>query len=345
MRNGTVVTNALMSGAVDDAAQVVVETLAELLEAETAAAWASTVDGWALTAVVGDAARRPDLGPDVAARLGFGSGRVLGPGDEELLVAAGLLTGAVVGLGAGPGRLVALVGNATEALFPTELPEPLTAFASQVAVALELAARRREAEDMAVLADRDRIARDLHDHVIQRLFAVGMSLESLGGLDLPEVAAARVRRSVSDLDDTIRDIRTTIFELQSQDSGSGLRSRALALLRAAERSMTARAEIHFEGVVDAVAEEPAADHALAVLREALSNVARHSGAAQVTVEVSAADGWLVVQVADDGVGVGDRPVGSGLSNMRARAEQLGGQLAVSAREPRGTTVRWAVPLD
>lgn len=344
MRSGAVVTNALMSGAFPAAAQLVADTVAELLEAEVVSAWTSVPEGWRLVGSTG-APIGVDLGADVAAQLGFGSGRVLGQPERELLDAAGLQAGAVVGLGSGPGRIVVLAGNVSDRSIPAELPEPLTAFVGQVAVALELAARRREAEDLAVLADRDRIARDLHDHVIQRLFAVGMSLESLGGLGLPEVAAARVSRSVSDLDDTIRDIRTTIFDLQSHDSESGLRVRMLSLLRAAERSMSAHPQIRFEGAVDAGVGDVVADHALAVLREALSNVARHSGAERVEVLVTAGEGRLQVRVADDGVGIGEGPAGSGMGNMRSRADQLGGSLKIASRQPRGTVVTWSVPLS
>lgn len=343
MRNGAAVTNALMVGAVDEAARVVVETAAELLGVECASAWSSTEEGWALLASTGGA-DWGDLGSDVAAHLGFDSGRILGLEDHELLETAGLRAAALLGIGTGLGRLIVLAGNRSERGMLAELPEPLTSFAGQVAVALELAARRREAEDLAVLADRDRIARDLHDHVIQRIFAVGMSLESLAGLELPELAAGRVRRCVSDLDDTIRDIRTTIFELQSHDSESGFRARALALLRAAERSMSAHAQIHFEGTVDAAVTEVVADHALAMLREALSNVARHSGAARVDVLVRAANGHLLVQVGDDGVGRGDGRAGSGTVNMRSRADQLGGTFEVGSSPSGGTLVTWSVPL-
>jgi signal transduction histidine kinase len=344
MRAGSEVTTALISGESARALHVVSALTRELMDADVIGAWISTPDGW-----VPAGESQPDgwelLGADVAARGGYGPGRLLGTTDQDLLDVAGLRSGAVVAFGSGPGRVAVLVGNTSANPMPSELPEPLTAFISQVEVAFELAERRRDAEDLAVLEDRDRIARDLHDHVIQRLFAVGMSLESTGRFDLPQGAADRVRRCVADLDDTIRDIRTTIFELQSRDVESGVRARALALLRAAERTMTARAELRFEGAVDSAVSEEVADQALAVLREALSNVARHADARQVEVLMRAVDGELHIRVTDDGKGIsGESATGSGTTNMRSRADQLGGRLTIQPGDQGGTVVEWVVPV-
>ncbi|MDQ1688618.1 MAG: hypothetical protein QOK42_1593 [Frankiaceae bacterium] len=347
MRAGAAVTTALISGDSPRALRIVAELTRDVMDAELAAAWTSTPGGWVAAGTPGDLPEGWDeLGADVAARVGHGPGRLLTAADADLLGIADLRVGAAIALGSGPGRVVVLVGRRTDGPMPAELPEPLTAFISQVSVAVELAQRRRDAEDLAVLEDRDRIARDLHDHVIQRLFAVGMSLESTGRFELPEGAAERVRRCVTDLDDTIRDIRTTIFELQSHDGETGLRARALVLMRAAERTMSARAVLHFDGAVDFGVSEDVADHALAVLREALSNVARHAAAGNVQVLMRVAEGELALRIADDGSGITtDFHGGSGTSNMRSRADQLGGRLSIGPGAEGGTLVEWVVPLE
>ena len=344
MRAGAEVTTALISGDVKRALHLVAELSRELMDADRVGVWTSTPDGW-LPHVDQMQPGWEELGADVAARVGYGPGRLLTEADSDLLEAARLRGGAVIAFGTGPGRVVVLVGNPLAGSSTAELPEPLVSFVAQVSIAVELAERRRDAEDLAVLEDRDRIARDLHDHVIQRLFAVGMSLESTGRFDLPEGAAERVRRCVADLDDTIRDIRTTIFELQSRDEDAGVRARVLSLIRAAERTMTARAELRFEGAVDSAVSDEVADHVVAVLREALSNVARHADARHVEVLMRAEDGELQVRVVDDGRGLGSSSgAGSGTANMLSRADQLGGRLSIVSGEAGGTVVEWVVPV-
>ncbi len=235
------------------------------------------------------------------------------------------------------------------------LPHPLTdaqrgcvdVFARQTAVALELADRRRDEERLAVHADRDRIARDLHDLVIQRLFATGMALESATRLisDRPHDAAARVQRAVDDLDATIRELRSTIYGLQVPvDARPSLRALLLQAVDAATVQLGFAPSLRLSGLLDTSVPSDVAEHLLAATREALSNVARHARASRVEVVVAVRDQGLVLQVDDDGVGLPPGPRRSGLANLGSRADELGGQLLVTSAEQDGTRFRWQVPL-
>ena len=220
----------------------------------------------------------------------------------------------------------------------------LETFAGQAAIALELAERRRDVERLVVLEDRDRIAKDLHDTVIQRLFAVAMTLMSAIKITQKRDVAVRVQRAVDDLDDTIRQIRSTIFALQaSPEDEPTLRSRLYGVVDGAVEGLGFSPGVRLDGLLDIVVDDVTGDHLVAVLREALSNVARHAGAGSVEVRVSAgAD--LVLCVVDDGVGIGVSGRRSGLKNMADRAEGLGGEFEVRAREGGGTVLEWRVPL-
>ncbi len=216
-------------------------------------------------------------------------------------------------------------------------------FAGQAALALERARAQDEREMLAVLGDRERIARDLHDVVIQRLFAAGMHLQATSrGAVRPEVRA-RVDKVVDDLDNTIRDIRGAIFELRTP-AGSELRGEIRALAEEVRSSLGFRPQVTLNGPIDSAVPESVRPALLAVLRESLSNVARHAQASAVEVGISMADGRLAVTVADDGVGIGDASSTGGLTNMRRRAEELGGTCTVAAAYPRGTKLTWSVPV-
>jgi signal transduction histidine kinase len=231
--------------------------------------------------------------------------------------------------------------------FPPETVTLIESFAGQAALALRLGAAARDREQLAVLGDRDRIARDLHDLVIQRLFATGMSLEgSLRGM-APE-AATRVRRAVDDLDDTIKEIRSTIFALQSPAplSGDGLRTAILHCVQAASRSLGFDPTVRIDGPIDTLVPPLVGEQLLAVLREALSNVARHAEATSASVVVKADADAVGLTVADDGVGLPAGGRRSGLRNLDRRAKDLGGQFAAAAAEPgSGTVITWQVPLE
>jgi signal transduction histidine kinase len=216
-------------------------------------------------------------------------------------------------------------------------------FAAQAAVALELAERRRDAERVVVLEDRDRIAKDLHDTVIQRLFATAMTLMSTVKITQKPDVARRVQRAVDDLDETIRQIRSTIFALQVEPGEETLRSRIHALVDVATESLNFAPSVRLDGLVDTAVGPELGEQVLAVLREALSNVVRHAHARQVSVSVDVRE-EIIVRVEDDGTGVPEGGRRSGLRNMADRAEALGGALELRDRDGGGTILVWRVPV-
>jgi len=192
---------------------------------------------------------------------------------------------------------------------------PLPAFAGQAALGMELAERRSDAEQLALLADRDRIAKDLHDLAIQRLFATGMTLQSAVRFVEHPKASERLLRAVDDLDATIKIIRSTIFGLRSPEASGvaeGFRARVARVVQDATPALGLTPGLRMEGLLDTEVPAAVADHSVAVLGEALSNVARHAHASAVDVEVRVAAGELTLRVADDGVGV-DGAAGRGES--------------------------------
>ncbi|SDO71788.1 Histidine kinase-, DNA gyrase B-, and HSP90-like ATPase [Nakamurella panacisegetis] len=216
-------------------------------------------------------------------------------------------------------------------------------FAGHAAVALELADARAVGERLALLEDRDRIARDLHDHVIQRLFAAGLTVQSVLSGSLPN-RADRLTRVVDDIDETIRQIRTSIFALQTPRSTASARTQLLATLDEIAPTMRAEPHIRFVGPIDTVVAAELFDDVQAVLREALSNAARHSDADLVDVDLRVADGWLTLVVSDTGIGIGEPTRNSGLGNMKARATRRNGHFNTSPGPDGGTVLTWAVPL-
>jgi two-component system sensor histidine kinase DevS len=231
--------------------------------------------------------------------------------------------------------------------FTDETETVLTGFAGQAAVALELARQRREAERAALYGDRDRIARDLHDLVIQRLFATGMRLDSVAGRIEDAPARERVLAAVEDLDGTIREIRTAIYSLQSTRGAApgGVRARILAAVEAAVGEDGLASSLQFDGPVDSLVSPETAEQLLAVVREAVSNVNRHAQASRVRLVVSATRDRLTLDVNDDGVGLPPDAPRSGLTNMEQRAALLGGTFTVGPGEQGGTELRWTVPLE
>ncbi|HLH81924.1 MAG TPA: GAF domain-containing protein [Trebonia sp.] len=223
----------------------------------------------------------------------------------------------------------------------------VASFAAQAGVALELAARRADAEQLSVLEDRERIARDLHDLVIQRLYATGMSLEATMPMaNRPEVAD-RIRNAVDAMDDTIKDIRATIFALQARGGGGRPRLRAdiVALMDEMTGVLGFAPALRLGSGLDSRAAAELSEHLLAVLREALSNVARHSGATRADVLVDAdSAGTLTLLVRDNGSGIAPGGRRSGLANMQERAEKLGGTLRLSPADGGGTELEWRVPI-
>jgi signal transduction histidine kinase len=224
--------------------------------------------------------------------------------------------------------------------------ETLQAFAAQAAVAMELAERRRDAEQIAVLKDRDRIARDLHDLAIQRLFATGMTLQSAGRFIEHAEAAERVGRAVDDLDETIKIIRSTIFGLRSREGSeeAGLRARVVRIAGEAAPVLGFAPSVRIEGLVDTDVPREIADHVVAVLSEALTNTARHARADRAAVALTADARRIRLTVTDNGVGIPPDGRRSGLRNLAERAHQLGGELELSRPADGGATLVWSVPL-
>jgi signal transduction histidine kinase len=242
-------------------------------------------------------------------------------------------------------------GVLTAGRLPGSMPLPatgvemLSTFATQAAIALELAEHRRQAERVAVYEDRDRIARDLHDLVIQRLYATGMSLQgTISLIAMPDVAG-RVSRAVDALDETIHEIRSSIFALQARPEATvpGLRARVLAVADEMAPMLGFPPALQLDGRLDDVVSDEVAEHLLSAVREALSNVARHADASRVNVSVLAGDELSLV-VADDGSGLKGVSRRSGLANLEDRAVQLGGSMKVESAQGDGTTLSWRVPL-
>jgi PAS domain S-box-containing protein len=217
--------------------------------------------------------------------------------------------------------------------------------AAQAALALELERARQDREQMMLIGDRERIARDLHDHVIQQLFATGMALQSTLPLVERSLVGDRLIDAIDSLDETIREIRNTIYNISRPFDEMHLRAQIVELVDAAEEGLGFVPALRFEGPVDAGVSAAAVPHVFAVLREALSNVARHAAATAVSVQVSIADGKVFVTVADNGVGVTEQSRRSGLANLEERARLLGGSFAVTLPAEGGTRLDWVVPLD
>jgi len=220
----------------------------------------------------------------------------------------------------------------------------LSSFAGQAALALERARAQEEREQLVVLEDRERIARDLHDVVIQRLFATGMHLQSAVTHAVRPEAVKRINAAVDDLDATIRDIRRSIFELRAP-AGPSLRSELRETVEAAAGALGFVPVLDTTGPVDNAIPDDIVPELLAVLREALSNVARHARAQTARVSLRAGDGEVILRVEDDGVGIDPALARGGIANLGERAHDLGGSFEVGpAPDGTGTVLTWRVPL-
>jgi signal transduction histidine kinase len=259
----------------------------------------------------------------------------LGPAAIFPLGASGNVRG-VLTVGRSPGSMP----------LPAAAAEMAESFADQAGIALELADARRDAEQVAVLRDRERIARDLHDLVIQRLYATGMSLQGAMPLIARPEANDRVSRAVDALDETIREIRSAIFGLQLPMTREqpGLRDRILGAVAEMTELLGYPPSLSFAGDLDREVPAEVATQLLLVLREALSNAARHAHASRVEVTVEAGQD-LVLVVRDNGLGMSGSARRSGLANLTQRAAQLGGTLHTGPAGDSGTELRWQVPLS
>jgi signal transduction histidine kinase len=250
-----------------------------------------------------------------------------------------------VPLGAPPRmHLLAVMRRTGRTPFTAQDLAQLSGFSAQAAVALELAHSQQQARQLQRQADRDRIARDLHDHVVQRIFATALSLDRVSRALREErpAEAAQLARDVDELDSTMAEIRAAIFELHQMDDApvSSVRSRISDVVRQATEGSGLRRDVRLRGGIDDIPREMVPD-LLAVIRELVTNVVRHASARRVTVTVSAGNKVRVV-VADDGIGLSAVTVRSGLANLADRAERRGGRLTATGG-PAGTEVRWMVP--
>lgn len=227
-------------------------------------------------------------------------------------------------------------------LFDAVDPVMPASFAEQAALATQLARARGDQQRLAVFEDRDRIGRDLHDLVIQRLFAVGLSLQGAGRRATDPEVNVRLNQAVDDLDDTIKDIRRTIFALGSLGESEDIQAEVTRLVERAATTLKFRPALQFEGPVRSLVPADVAPDLLAVLGEALSNASRHAEASQVEVVLAAGD-EIALTIADDGRGLPGEVVEGGLGNMRERAHKHGGDMTVGSTPGQGTTIRWIVP--
>jgi len=244
----------------------------------------------------------------------------------------------------GVAGVIAIARGADQPQFDDSYLELVSDFATHAAIALMLASGRENAQQLTILAERERIAHDLHDHVIQRLFAAGMDLQgTLARARSPEIIE-RLNRTLDDLQTIIEEIRTTIFQLKSPlGRDGGFRHRIQRVVADLTENRDIVTTLHMHGPMTAVGDE-LADHAEAITTEAISNALRHSGATRLTVEVRV-DDMFTVEIVDNGCGMPvDNPRRSGLANMLYRAEQLGGSCAITTAPEGGTRVHWTAPL-
>ncbi len=239
------------------------------------------------------------------------------------------------------GVLVAL-RHSRATRFTQEQEEMMAAFADQAAVAWQLATAQRTARELDVLSDRDRIARDLHDHVIQRLFAVGLGLQAT----IPRARSSEVQLRLSDYVDDLQaiigKIRTTIFDLHGPATGMARLRQRLDEAIAQYSGENLRITTQFVGPLSVIG-VPLAEHAEAVVREAVSNAVQHAHATDLRVIVKVEDG-LSIEVRDDGRGISERTKRHGLMDMRYRAQQANGTFSIDTPETGGTVLRWSAPL-
>ena len=276
--------------------------------------------------------------------------RVLASGVTELvadLSTDGFGAALVVPLGTQPEPrgVLAVMRSGDAPRFEAADATMATTFAGHVGLALQLSSTQALRERLAVFEERDRIAADLHDVVVQRLFSAGLALQGLRRYTTEPKALGRIASVVRDLDETIQELRSTIFSLRAApEAGQGLRSRILDITSGVVTVLGHEPRVRFTGPIDSAVGDVLAGHVLAVLREGLSNAARHSDAHHVEVDVAAGHDDLVLTIADDGRGIGDSVRRSGLLSMRRRAEDCGGVFEVHAPPGEGTRLVWRVPL-
>ena len=229
----------------------------------------------------------------------------------------------------------------------TDVDQELTeGLASAAGIAIENARLHARVAEFATVEDRERIARDLHDTVIQRLFAIGLGLHATLRLVTDDSIKKRLLTAVDDLDTTVRDVRAAIFELHTARlPGRSIRQELIQLCSESSRGLGFEPVIRFDGPIDSAVDDAFADELFAVLREALSNIAKHAHATSAEVSVEARDSMLSARVTDNGDGYrGGSGHGRGVENLRTRAKRLDGDFEIDALDSGGTKLVWRVPL-
>ncbi|MCU1659675.1 MAG: hypothetical protein JWO57_4331 [Pseudonocardiales bacterium] len=364
------ITRQLLSTDGEEPLQVIADQLRQLSESDLVTVVLQTADGHSLMVEVASGAGSGELigysypFDDTLAGLAFASGQPVLIGDvtqdlhyrvhlSEVLPVGPVMVLPLLGTSKVRGALVVGRIQGRHRFSESDLTLATT-FANHAAIALELADARADQQRVVLLEDRDRIARDLHDHVIQRLFAAGLTVQSLAkGLADDDARAERLNRVVSGIDDTIRQIRTSIFQLRGPlgpDLGN-VRTRILGVVSDVAPMLGFEPRLRFSGPLDSVVPEAIADDVVAVVREGLTNIARHAHATSAAVTITARADDLALEVVDNGCGIGEAERRSGLANLRRRAEQHLGELtltpATSTHEPptsKGTHLRWTIPL-
>ena len=362
LRASATITRRLLSTDPGDPLKLVVDLAIDVADADLVAVALPTADGQALRVEVAvgpgaDAVTgvRVPLAASLCGRVLTTGGPLRGSWRQE---SPGLGSGVAAELALDPVLIVPMAGSQQvngvliaarlrdRAAFTDDDLDMISGFANQASLALELTEARAEQQRAAVADDRDRIAADLHDHVIQRLFAAGLSLQSVAKqLGMDTTAGERITENITNLDQTISQIRTTIFQLHRATGAvaSGLRGLVLDVVADVTPALGFSPETRFTGPVQSSVADDIGDDLLAVLREALSNIARHAHAGSAAVEISVHD-ELTLRVVDDGIGFPATTRRSGLANMAARAEHHGGALHVTRGDRAGTTLSWTVPI-
>ena len=219
------------------------------------------------------------------------------------------------------------------------------ALALAAGVAIENTRLHQQVQVTAVYEDRDRLARDMHDHVIQRLFGVGLSLQGMA-VRASKADADSLQKHVSEIDEIIAEVRATIYALGMGGSSRGVRDDVTALVRELSDLVGFDLQVSFDGAVDTAVSNRVAEHLMAVIREAVTNIERHANATEATIVLSGNHGYCQLQVTDDGRGIdGNGNGGLGLTNLRRRAEKLNGNFEVESNPIGGTILTWRVPIS
>jgi signal transduction histidine kinase len=344
----------LLSGEVDDPLAIVVETVASAVGAELVCLVRPHGDRLLIEVARGEGARVLQ-GTEMTAEGSLVS-RALESGGPVVVDSVAPPGGG--GAGYGPTVAVPLFadGQSLGALtisrpvgserFSTADLEMAADFARQTSVAMAFARARLDRQQLELVEDRTRIARDLHDHVIQRLFGAGLALQSASGLAEPTLAA-RIAEQVDAIDAAISEIRTVVFTLQSRPTAvrAGLRHRVLDAATSAAPALGWSPRLAFAGAIDLFVDDDLADDVVAVVREGLANVVRHARAQRGDVRVEMAGGRLIVTVEDDGAGLPERlERSSGTGNLAERAAARGGTFQLVDAVPRGTRLEWSIPF-